>query len=945
MDVDQLQQALGGRYTIIRELGHGGMATVYLAEDKKLGRRVAIKVLRPDLASAVGPERFLREIKIAARLQHPGILDLYDSGSYDGILYYVMPYVEGESLRARLDRAGQLPVDEALRIVGEVADALSYAHGCGVVHRDIKPENILISGGHAVVADFGIARAISEAGDERLTASDQAVGTPAYMSPEQAQGKKDLDGRTDVYTLACVLFEMLAGEQVFEADNVRALIAAHMFEEPRSLDTLCPTLPDAVVSAVEMALAKAPDARFSTASEFKTALEIPVDETVRPRPGPWARAHWSVKLGVSAAAAVVGVLVVLWLWPHAVELDPNKVVVFPPVDRSGDSPSVEAGLGVAYAIEAALDHTDPLRWDHGWDRLSEPVRRDPLLLTGDSARRISLGRGAGHYIDGVIVPEDGSLSVQLRLHDVRGDSVVAVERATAARGGIPVALLGLRAVVGLLPKLVDPGRKIELSALTDREPAAIALWVQGEREYRNFRFGNALELYHRALEEDSLLVFAAIKGAQAAGWKAHFDEAEALIAHAVAHDSLLPGRYRHLAHGFDAFVTGRADSAVTNLQAALAEDPEWSEPAAALGETYYHLFPSGEGLDSLAERMFERALAHDSTFMSPLLHLGEIASRKGDYRRAQRFVDRLELIEADTGHYRHLHLMLECVRLGAEQMDWEDAARSDPVAVWRTAAQLAVAGSNMACAERGFRAVLSEPGASPSADWGSVLGLQGLLVAQGRDREAVALLDSVVEAGVSGALSLYVIDAMAGANMEVEAQEVEGLARENFGRYYERSGSSLHWLMGAWAVRGGYVEKVERISAALDSLAQDSGSRRHRLLADAVACHRSLARGDTAGAIARLRALSSTARRDVLLGDFVEALAVERALLADLLLARGEFEEAHQVAGIFDHPGPLMFLPFLGRSLEVRLRAAEELGWEDRAAEYGARLQALGRGS
>jgi hypothetical protein len=265
--------------------------------------------------------------------------------------------------------------------------------------------------------------------------------------------------------------------------------------------------------------------------------------------------------------------------------------------------------------------------------------------------------------------------------------------------------------------------------------------------------------------------------------------------------------------------------------------------------------------------------------------------------------------------------------------------------VWRVAKQLAVAGSNMECAESGCRAVLDEPDASPSAEWGSVLGLQGLLVAQGRDSEAVALLDSVVNAGVSAAVFLYVIDVMAGANMEVEAQAVDGRFRDRFGQYYERGGSQLHWLMGVWSAYWGRLDKVDRISAALDSMAQDSGSRKHRLLADAVTCHRTYARGDTVGAISCLRALRPTGRRDVVAGDLIEPLAVERSLLADLLLARGEFEEAHRVAAVFDHPGPLMFLPFLGRSLEVRLRAAEELGWEDRAAEYRARLQALGRGS
>ncbi len=207
----RLQQALADRYTIEREVGHGGMAVVYLAQDLKHHRPVAIKVLRPELAYAIGPERFLREIEIAARLSHPHILPLHDSGNADGVLYYVMPYVEGETLRDRLKREGKLGVEEAVRITSEMADALGYAHQAGLVHRDIKPENILIQAGHAVVSDFGIARAVSAAGTDKLTETGIAVGTPAYMSPEQSLGDSGLDARSDVYSLGCVLFEMLTG--------------------------------------------------------------------------------------------------------------------------------------------------------------------------------------------------------------------------------------------------------------------------------------------------------------------------------------------------------------------------------------------------------------------------------------------------------------------------------------------------------------------------------------------------------------------------------------------------------------------------------------------------------------------------------------------------------------------------------------------------------------
>src|SRR5919109_1369420 len=227
----RLQAALADRYTIERELGHGGMATVYLAQDRKHHRPVAIKVLKPELAAALGPQRFLREIDIAAGLTHPHILPLHDSGEADGFLYYVMPYVEGETLRDRLNRERQLPLGDALSVAREVADALSYAHSHNVVHRDIKPENILFQTGHAIVSDFGIARAISAAASDSVTQTGVAIGTPGYMSPEQATGSRTLDGRSDVYSLGCVLYEMLAGEPPF-GGSIQAVIVSRKLTQP-----------------------------------------------------------------------------------------------------------------------------------------------------------------------------------------------------------------------------------------------------------------------------------------------------------------------------------------------------------------------------------------------------------------------------------------------------------------------------------------------------------------------------------------------------------------------------------------------------------------------------------------------------------------------------------------------------------------------------------------
>ncbi len=268
---ERLGKALASRYTLQHELGQGGMAKVFLAHDLKYEREVAIKVLRPELAADIGPGRFLREIQIAARLHHPHILPLYDSDQTDGLVYYVMPYIEGETLRQRLTRERQLPVSDALQIAREVADALSYAHGARVVHRDIKPANILLDAGHALVADFGIARAIGSG----ETSTGHIVGTPTYMSPEQVEGLDQLDGRSDVYSLGAVLFEMLVGEPPFRGSSLMAVIANRLSSPVPSPRAFRELVPEAVDAAVRKAMATLPADRYSTAAQFAEALGTP----------------------------------------------------------------------------------------------------------------------------------------------------------------------------------------------------------------------------------------------------------------------------------------------------------------------------------------------------------------------------------------------------------------------------------------------------------------------------------------------------------------------------------------------------------------------------------------------------------------------------------------------------------------------------------------------
>jgi serine/threonine protein kinase/tetratricopeptide (TPR) repeat protein len=272
LPIQRLREALASSYTIDRELGRGGMATVYLAQDIKHDRVVALKVLHPDLAVALGPDRFLREIRLAARLNHPHILPLFDSGDADGLLYYVMPYVEGESLRERLDREQQLPIEEAVHHGRAIASALDYAHRQNIVHRDIKPENVMLYEGEAMVMDFGIAKAVSAAGSETLTQTGMMIGTPAYVSPEQAAGETNLDGKSDQYSLACVVYEMITGERPFAGATPQAIMAKRFTETPKALRSLRSTVPESVEKAVSRGMATDASGRYATTAQFGQAL-------------------------------------------------------------------------------------------------------------------------------------------------------------------------------------------------------------------------------------------------------------------------------------------------------------------------------------------------------------------------------------------------------------------------------------------------------------------------------------------------------------------------------------------------------------------------------------------------------------------------------------------------------------------------------------------------
>ena len=455
--IDRLRANLSDRYTIDRELGQGGMATVFLATDVRHEREVAIKVLNPELSASIGGERFEREIKLAAKLQHPHILGLFDSGSADGLLFYVMPFVKGESVRDRIDKEGQLPVDDAVQITLEVADALGYAHSQGIIHRDIKPENILLANGHALVADFGIARAATE-GSQKLTATGVAIGTPAYMSPEQSSGEA-VGPTADIYSLGCVLYEMLAGEPPFTGKNSMAIMARHAMDTLPSIRIVRPAVPEEVEEAIFAAMEKSPVDRPKTAADFSAIMGVPLGATATRRVNTTPRFTATRRVPTGARAAVdfapawwrrpwvIPVAIVLvaavsfgsWklatggrrgIGGVAVDSLAKRVAVLYFADNSKDASLRAEADGLTEALIRSLEQVSALRVV---SRNGVSKYRDENIPKDSVARALS----AGTLVVGSIEPDSKNrVRISTRLVDGNGTDLGRKTSVTVARDSL-----------------------------------------------------------------------------------------------------------------------------------------------------------------------------------------------------------------------------------------------------------------------------------------------------------------------------------------------------------------------------------------------------------------------------------------------------------------------------------------------------------------------------
>ncbi len=653
---DLFAAALADRYRVERELGRGGMATVYLARDLRHDRPVALKVLRPELAASLGPERFLLEIRIAARLQHPHILPVHDSGEAAGRLWYTMPYVEGESLRQRVARAGQLPLDQAVRIATQVLSALSYAHAHGVIHRDIKPENILLEGDEAVVADFGVARAITAAGKDRLTETGLALGTPAYMSPEQAAGTRELDGRSDLYAIGCVLYEMLAGQPPFLGATAQQLLARHAMDPVPPLRTVRGTVPEGVERSVMRALAKVPADRFRTAADFAEALAAPRETAVMST----SRSPNGRRRMVALAVGGLGLALAGYLWwprPQAA-LDPNLVAVVPFRVRG-------AAPALGYLREGMIDLVAARLTGEGGARAADPSwvlaawRRAAVSESDDlpegAVQGLARRLGAGQVLLGGVVGTPDHLALNASLLPTEGGS----PRADAKVEGVADSLPQL--VDRLIAQLITEGTGAShgLEGLVNTPLQALRLFLEAQAAYRRADYADAVVRYEQALDLDSTFALAGLRLASAAGWTTAPGAGRRGLERAWRSRDRLSPRDRALLLanvGPDYPAVSTAAQHLAAWERAVDLAPDQAERWYELGDMYFHEGPylQIESTWRRAADAFRRSVALDSG-TAPLGHLLELAMLDGDDTAAVRRLGVLYLARDTSGELRDFY--------------------------------------------------------------------------------------------------------------------------------------------------------------------------------------------------------------------------------------------------------------------------------------------------
>ncbi|MBA3342005.1 MAG: protein kinase [Gemmatimonadaceae bacterium] len=574
----QLESALASRYRLVRELGRGGMATVYLSDDLRHDRRVALKVLHPELSSALGPDRFLREIKLAARLNHPHIVPLYDSGEAEGFLYYVMPLIEGESLRDRLLRDGHIPTDESLQLVRGIASALDYAHRQNIVHRDIKPENVMLQDGEALVTDFGIAKAVSVASDDTLTQTGMMIGTPAYVSPEQAAGENVIDGRSDQYSLACVLYEMLSGRKPFAGNNAQAILSKRFSEPVPSIHEVFRDATPEIEAALQKALAKSSDERFSTTIDFARAL---------------VAVHLSTPDGSLLTQAGAG--------------SAKSIAVLPFVSQSADPEGEYFADGVAEEIINALSKIKALKVSSRTSSFSFKGKNEDIREIG---RKLQVGT----VLEGSVRKAGKRLRVTAQLVNAGDNSQLWAERYDRELEDVfEIQDEIASSIVSALRLVLTEDEKRAIEQVPTANVEAYEFYLRGRQffhQHRRRAMEFACQMFDQAIELDPGYALAHAGVADCCSFLFQYYDASAQYLRRAESASkraldLAPHLAEaHASRGLAVSLTGQFDDAEKEFQRAMQLDPKSFEAA-----YFYGRACNAVGKVDEAAKWFERAVA------------------------------------------------------------------------------------------------------------------------------------------------------------------------------------------------------------------------------------------------------------------------------------------------------------------------------------------------
>ena len=991
MEGDDLSgSVIAGRYAIQREIGRGGTATLYLATDLRYEREVALKVLRHELTGSIAAKRFTSEITTAARLSHPLIVALHDSGEWEGRIFFVMQYVEGDSLRRYLDRKGPLPIDQAIDIACEVAEALEFAHRRGVVHRDIKPANILLHAGHAAVADFGIALALDRAGEGRLTAG-YALGTPPYMSPEQTYGDRELDARTDIYSLGCVLYEMLAGAPPFREPSTQAVITRHRDSPPPPLRPAHAHIPPALEQVVMRALAKDPADRFASAKAFEDAILATrasgahtagvggagVDEhgTVRPLAAiSAARRSRARRFGFAGVVGMLAVLTAPFVFPgpfsgvvRAVQVwlgggDPvtldRQLVTVAPFYVPSTSPELQQWKdALARVLASSLDGSGSLRVSS----LSGSFKEQPAVTDRDSAVAIGRRTRAGFVIWGTVLDEGpDAVRVTARILDVGARSEVDEVTFTARDPGATASQLLARMVDSLQGALLNSlgtvthvaaVRRAGIGCPTSSESAKHR-YLQAEQFFRQSNWDSAHVAYSDVVASDSKCALAYHRLADVSAWSESADDPTARTY------QLNAGRTNHgLAPRDSLLITADSlDAALRNLYdderaagshfwaiarrmfetltEASRRYPGDAEVWYALGDARYHWGWSGRMRTPEVLDAFDSAIALDSGFALSYLHAIELAFAQGDTARGRRYAN---------GYYanRPPGVKADWVRFTMELIAPATAFSPGTRRALETQSENDLLGARL-IVDRWPDSL--ETAVRLSWQMATRTTRESARVAQcvGGHESKWALAQRLAFRGhLRAAACALGRDLVEEGNFVTDLALLGAIDPDTAGRVFDewlrRAHGSLVSALPWWSARGDSVRLAAAVRVA-DSVARASrnpATREQAVYTGASArAHLALARRDTTDALRRFRALADTL--------CIECFLRDQWTTAQLLAARDSVDAAYRILSAW--PGEDMVAREVWMTLD-RARVAERLGYRDEAiAGYRLVIAALGRG-